>query len=120
MKLYNFARLIRKYSVPFTLQKTAKGDFVGGKYVEGVLSEEQLRGAIVPLGERKIYSSGGTYTTQDRQLYMSTPLASSLESLKVVYDGDVYSVEEDKDYGAYADAYVYLLKWVSAFDRKQK
>ena len=112
MKLYNFARLIKKYSVTFCLHRT-QGSFVGGRWLYGGEIVKEMRGAIVPLSERKVYGSGGTYTTQDRELYLSKPLSGPLSSLKVVYKGNVYTIEEGKNYEDYADVATYTLKWVS-------
>ena len=115
-KLYNFVRLIAKYSVEYTVTIKAKGSYVDGKYQQGVPTESTERGAIVPLAQRKIYQSGGAYTTNDRQLYRTTPITDALEDVTVKYKGNTYNVEEETDYSDYGDVYVYLLKWVSKFD----
>lgn len=112
MKLYNFTRLISKYSVAFCLHRT-KGGYVGGKWEAGSEIVSQMRGAIVPLSDRKVYGSGGTYTTQDRELYLTTPLQAPLSEYRVVYNGNYYAVEEGRNYEDYADVAVYILKWVS-------
>lgn len=111
-KLYNFTRLITKYSVQFTLISVSEGGYVGGKYVSGGEVEMPLTGAIVPYPDSKIYQSGGYLTQKDRQLYMKTPISSPLKGAKVEYKGDIYNIEQNTDYGDYADAYIYALKWV--------
>lgn len=111
-KLYNFTRLITKYSVQFTLISTADGSYVDGKYVEGATTETALTGAIVPYSDSKIYQSGGFFTQKDRELYMKTPINAPLKAAKVKYKGDIFKVESNRDYGDYADAYIYSLKWV--------
>lgn len=118
MKLYNFKRLIKKYSVTFCLHKT-QGEYVSGKWEQGGEIVKGMQGAIVPMSNRKIYGSGGTYTEQDRELYVSTPLEAPLSDLKVVYKGNVYAVEEGRNFEDYADAAVYTLKWVSKHDSAQ-
>lgn len=115
-KLYNFNRLIDKYSVDFTLLSTSKGGYVGGKYVSGEETATAYRGAIVPVSDSKIYQSGGTLTTKDRQLFMRTPIAQALTNAKVRFKNNEYNIEQVTDFDDYADAYIYLLKWVSAFD----
>lgn len=112
MKLYNFARLIRKYSVTFCLHRT-QGGFIGGKWEDGGEIVTEMRGAIVPLSEKKIYGSGGTYSTQDRELYLTKPLTAPLSALKVVYNTNTYAVEEGRNFEDYADVAVYTLKWLS-------
>lgn len=111
-KLYNFTRLITKYSVPFTLITVSEGGYVGGKYVSGEEVETPLTGAIVPYPDSKIYQSGGFLTQKDRQLYMKTPISNPLKSAKVLFKGDIFTIEQDTNYEDYADAYIYALKWV--------
>lgn len=112
--LYNFDRLIDKYSVDFTLVSISEGNYIGGKYVAGNRTETPCRGAIVPLPDKKIYQSGGTLTTKDRQLYMKTPISDPLKTTKVNYKSNEYSIEQDTNWGDYANAFVYVLKWVSS------
>lgn len=114
MKLYNFERLIKKYSGDFTLVSTAKGEYIGGKYVEGEKTETGCKGAFVPMSERKIYQSGGTYTSKDYTLYMTEPIPKAFETVKAIYKGNEYNIEQATDYEDYADAYIYNAKWVSA------
>lgn len=116
MKLYNFKRLIRRYSVDFTLCQEQEGKYVSGKWEEGKSIKTPMRGAIVPMTERKIYDSGGTYTAQDRELYLTAPLDRPLSALKIIHDLNVYHVEEAKDFSDYADVAIYVLKWVSKND----
>ena len=112
MKLYNFTRLIRKYSVTFCLHRT-QGGYVAGKWEEGGEAVKEMCGAIVPISDRKIYDSGGTYTTQDRELYLTKPLHGDLSEYQVIYKGNTYTVEEQRDFEDYADVAVYTLKYVS-------
>lgn len=112
MKLYNFSRLIHKYSVVFCLHRT-QGGYVAGKWEEGGETVKEMRGAIVPISERKIYDSGGTYTTQDRELYLTEPLKGPLSEYQVLYKGNTYAVEEQRNFEDYADVAVYALKYVS-------
>lgn len=116
-KLYDFTRLINKYSVSFTLVIPSEGSYVGGKFVEGEAERTNLKGAIIPMSESKVYQSGGTYTSKDRQLYLLSPVKKALKGSSIEYDGNVYSIESETDYKDYCDAAVYNLKWVSSFDR---
>lgn len=113
MKLYNFKRLIEKYSVTFTLKQMQKGGFVDGKWEQGEAQATQMRGAIVPIRDRKIYGSGGTYTEQDRELYLFKPLEGALSDFRVTYKGNTYGVEDGRNFEDYADVMVYTLKWIS-------
>lgn len=115
-KLYDFIRLIKKYSVKYEVVTASEGAYVNGKYQQGIITLEERYGAIVPLSERKIYQSGGNYTSKDRQLFTTMPITSPLKDTKIRYKGDTYSIEEETPYSDYADAYVYVLRWVSASD----
>lgn len=112
MKLYDFKRLIDKYSVTFSLQRVG-GKFVSGKWEHGDDIIEEMTGAIVPISDKKVYGNGGTYSTQDRELYVKTPIGHPLSDVKVIYKGNAYSVEEAKNFEDYADAVVYVLRWQS-------
>ena len=118
MKLYNFHRLIKKYSVTFCLHRT-QGEYVSGKWEKGGEIVKEMQGAIVPVSDRKIYGSGGTYTEQDRELYITSKLPEPLSDLKVVYKDNEYAVEYGSNFEDYADAAVYTLKWVSKHDSAQ-
>ena len=111
MKLYDFSRLIHKYSVEFCLHKK-QGEYVGGKWEVGNEIVKNMYGAIVPMPDRKLYSSGGTYTASDRELYLFEPLTDNLSDYQISYNDKVFNVEESRDFGDYADAYVYILKYV--------
>lgn len=109
-KLYNFKRLVEKYSV--LCQHIARKP---GHYDEdGIWREPQdvtrdTRAAILPVPERTLYESGGRYTAADR-------LIVTLEELKlqtfVVYGGRKYRIEEETDFSEYADFRQYLAKLV--------
>lgn len=119
MGYFNFARLVKKYSRPFTLITHAQGGYVGGVYQSGEETRTEYSGAIISMTENKLYQMGGTYTSQDRHLYMLEPLGNALKGAQVEFDGDVYNVEENRSKGneAFTDVFSYTLKWVSAVDK---
>lgn len=116
-KLYDFTRLIAKYSTTFQVISASKGEYVDGVYQSGTETITNAVGAIVPMAERKVYQSGGSYTQKDRSLYMSTEITVHLKDTRIRYKDNIYSIEEDTDWSEYADTHVYVLKWVSRFDR---
>ncbi len=118
MKLYNFTRLITKYKATFQIVSENSGGYDDGGEWKAKDKEIQTKeGAIVPMSERKIYHSGGTYTTQDRQLYMFEKLPDALiKNCRIIYHGNQYKIEEETDYSEYSDVYVYILRRVSAVD----
>lgn len=118
--MYNFVDLIRRHSVPFELVSNSGGSYIDGKWKNGLQTISARFGAIIPLPERKIYSSGGTYTSKDRNLFMSTPITSPLKETQVRYKGDLFNIEEETDYSDYSAAFIYVLRWVSAVSDKPK
>ena len=110
MKLYNFSRLIIKYSTEFTLVAPSEGEYDGGIYVYGEPEAQVLTGAIIPMPQRKVYQPGGNYTSEDKELYMLTRIAKPLLGGKVLYQGDTYSIEEETDYSDFSDIYHYVLR----------
>lgn len=116
-KLYNFIRLINKYSNTVELITSTEGKYVDGKWQDGLTTTTNIRGAVIPLPESKIYQSGGTLSKTDRQFICTSPILKPQQNVKIKYKDKTYSVEEDTDYGDYADAYIYILKWVSGFDK---
>lgn len=117
MKLYNFARLIQKYSAEFQFLVQTEGHYESGEWVESEEIVETGTGAIIPMSESRIRDSGGVYTTQDRQLYMLHRIPEALKGAQIRYKGILYSVENEISHEDYADVYVYVLKWVSLFDK---
>ena len=111
MAYYDFKRLISKYSSSFTLKIPSEGSYVGGQY-QVAYSEKELTGAIVSLSMRKVYQSGGYLTSQDRHLYIETPIESALSGAIVVFDGNEYSIEEDSENGneRFTGVYSYVLR----------
>lgn len=114
--MYNFTDLVRRHSVPFQLVTKSGGSYASGKWESGSESVSERSGAIIPMSEYKAYQSGGTYSTKDCNLYMTTPIESPLKETQVRYKGNVYNVEQSRDFSDYSADYVYLLKWVSSFD----
>lgn len=118
-KLYDFKRLIKKYSADFVIRTESEGSYVDGKWIAGTPSETPMRGAIVPFKEIKIYQSGGHLSSEDRQLYTIAPIANALRNGSVLYKGRTYKIEESTDYSEYADVHIYTLKWVSTDDKHE-
>lgn len=115
--LYDFERLIDKYSNKVEIITQQSGQYVNGRYVAAADEVNNISGAVIPLKDEKIYQSGGTLTKSDRQLYTKEPISNDLNGVKVRYKGKTYKVEEDTDYSDYGKIYVYVLKRVDSFDR---
>lgn len=116
MKLYNFTRLITKYKATFEIVSENNGHYEDGEWQPDDNTTITKQGAIVPMSEKKIYQPGGTYTTQDRELYMFEKLPDALLNSYVIYQGNRYKIEQETDYSEYSDVYTYVLRRVSAVD----
>ncbi len=118
MQYFHFERLIKKYSTEFEVTIPTKGGYVDGEYVKGEAVQRTLTGAILDIDEKKIRNSNGTLTTKDKQLYMTSELADDLTNVRVVYDGKVYSVEDEKENRQFTGFCAYILTYVSAFGKE--
>lgn len=116
MRLYNFSRLINKYTVSCQLVNFAEGDWVAGEWVEGAQTTTDIEGAIVPMTEKRINSSGGDYKQGDCEFITLTPIEINSDTY-IEYRGKKYKLEDSTDYSDYADFYTYVARRVSAFDR---
>ena len=116
-KLFDFTRLIDKYSNDITISIPTEGDYVNGTYQPGEPTIITVKGAIFPLSEQKIYRSGGSLTQADRQLVMKAQIEGALKGATVKKGDETYKVEDETPYSDFADMYSYTLKRVSNFDR---
>lgn len=101
--MYNFKRLIKKYSkIPPELKVVEEGYYDyenGGHWVEGGISWLAFEGAVVPLGEEVVFDNA-RYTTEDRKLYSYQPI---LEGDIIRYRAREYTAMEINDYGEFDD-----------------
>lgn len=116
MQYFDFSRLIKKYSVPFTAQIETQGEYdAKGEYKPKEPKTYEFNGTIISLKEDKIYRSEGMLTSNDRQLYMLSPIENSLLGAKVIYQGKTFTIMQDIENAMFTGVYTYLLKHVSAF-----
>ena len=116
MSLYNFERLIKKYSVECKLITLANGSWKAGTWQEGAKSETDISGAVVPITENRIQSSGGSYKQGDCEFITTQPIEITSDTFLEVHDKK-YKLETSTDYSDYADFYIYVARRVSTFDR---
>uniref|UniRef100_UPI0040576408 hypothetical protein n=1 Tax=Acetatifactor sp. TaxID=1872090 RepID=UPI0040576408 len=119
MKLYHFSRLIKKYAVQCQLINTTEGSWKAGEWVEGETTTTDIRGAIVPLSEKRINNSGGAYTQGDCEFITTKPLELNSDTF-ILYKDKKYKIQENTDYSDYADFYNYIARRVSAFDTDKR
>lgn len=116
MQLYNFDRLIERYSTLYTLITKTEGKYVDGIWEEGVETKTVMSGAILPLNIRKVYASNGAYTTSDRTLYSKEALGLPLDDVRIIHEGVTFKVEIDVDAMGLGGFMAYTLKAVSKYD----
>ena len=115
--LFNFSRLINKYKSEFKTITLASGYYNdAGDWVKGEESEITLTGAVISFTENKIYRSDGTLTTNDKRLFMLSPIDNALKGSKVIYEGNVYNIQDSRDNARFTGVWAYTLKFVSAFN----
>lgn len=115
MRLYNFARLIKKYSVDCQLVEYAEGSWKAGEWTDGQQTTTDIRGAVVPINEKRIQNSGGSYKQGDCEFITVQPLVIHSNTY-LIHKGNKYKLEDTTDYSDYADFNVYVARRVSAFD----
>lgn len=115
MLLYKFARLIKKYSVSCQLVSVSEGAWSAGTYVEGETTTTDIRGAVVPITEKRIQNSGGSLKQGDCEFITTQPIVIN-SNTHIIHKGKTYKLEDTTDYSDYADFNVYVARRVSAFD----
>lgn len=112
--MYNFKRLIKKYSKTPPKRLTVTGDGYydyenGGEWVPATGTWSEFEGAIVPMNSDDLeYRENNPYTSQDRKLYtyVDIPLNE-----KIQHRGNEYTVQERIDYSEYdTDLRIYYLR----------
>lgn len=115
MTLYNFERLIEKYSVVCKLVRKGEGYWLAGEYHDGNMIETEINGAVVPISERRVQNSGGSYKQGDCEFITTQPI-ETIGTVHLVHNGKTYKLEDSTDYSDYADFNIYVARRVSAFD----
>lgn len=115
MRLYNFARLIKKYTVSCQLVSFAEGKWSAGEWVDGEKTTTPIDGAVVPINEKRIQNSGGSYKQGDCEFITTQPITLNSDTY-LVHKDKIYKLEDTTDYSDYADFKTYVARRVSAFD----
>ena len=111
--MFNFKRLIRKYSKypTFILKETGgyRDPDQGGTWISGKAEEVELEGAVVPLSNDDLnFDEGGTYSREDRKLYCYKEID---KGTKIKHKDKVYTVLEKRDYSDFdEELYIYFIK----------
>jgi hypothetical protein len=111
-KHFQFADFIDEFKVDFTVYDETPGSYnTVGKWIQGTKTPRTMQGIILPLTTDDLQFAGnGVYTSKDRKIYTTEPLK---KGQKLEYEGQIYTIHEEKDYSAYADVYIYFAKGVS-------
>lgn len=105
----SFASVIQEQGVPFIAHLQSKGDYVDGEWIKGQEVPEEMTGIILPLSDDDLkYAENGTYSAKERKLLVVKPLA---EGTRIEYKDALYTVQAFKDYSAYTDVNIYLMRW---------
>jgi hypothetical protein len=109
-KQFEFADFVDEFKVNFTAYQTTEGHWNdSGDWVEGGETQIPMVGIMLPLTQNDLrYAENGTFSVKDKKIYTTEEL---LLGQKVEYEGDVYTIQNFKDYSAYADVYIYYARW---------
>lgn len=113
MTIYNFERLIKKYSGPITVHIKTEGQWVNGKWVEGEEKTETRYAALIPFDIKTMAQLGGLVTNADVQLFSLAPFQ---HGDKIEKNGHKYIVDTSADFTQFGNFYRYIAKGVSSFD----
>lgn len=110
-KAFEFADFVEEFFVPFTVFNEIPGRYNEvGKWIPGSKTARETGGIVLPLSNDELkYEANGVYTSLDRKIYTTEPL---VKGEKLVYNGQSFTVDANKDYEAYADVYMYFAKGV--------
>lgn len=115
MRLYNFARLIKKYSVSCKLVQKAECGWKAGEWQDGKTTETDINGAVVPISEKRIQNSGGSYKQGDCEFITTQPIVINSDT-HIIHNGKKYKLQDSTDFSDYADFNIYVARRVGAFD----
>lgn len=114
MSIFNFSRLINKYSRPTVLHgELTEGQWIDGKWEKGVPSQQVISLAVIPFDVKTIAQLGGTVTSADAQIYS---LIALKHGDRIEHEGDKYTVDTSANFKPFGDFYRYIAKGVSSFD----
>ena len=111
---FNFTDLINKYIQPFTLVINTKKGFNNLGEAVYKTKKKELQGAILGLGDSKLYLSAGTLSSSDKLLFMFEELP--VQAGAVIFKGNSYKLEKQIENAEYTGVYQYTLKYISAFN----
>lgn len=115
MLLYRMSRLIKKYAVECLLETTTEGVWKGGKHHAGQTTTTPIKGAVVPISEKRIQDSGGSYKQGDCEFITTQPITITSDTF-LIHKDKKYKLMDTTDYSDYADFNTYVARRVSAFD----
>ena len=113
--LYKFERLIKKYSAVCQLITFTEGKWKAGKWVKGEPTTTEIKGTIVPISEKRIQNSGGSYKQGDCEFITLQPIELTSDTF-LIYKDKKYKLQDTTDFSEYADFYTYVARGVSSFD----
>ena len=116
---FDFSGLIRAHENRFTVvTQEARGYNDSGDFQEGQEKRITMTGAIIAFRESKVFRSDGAITAKDKRLFMRQALPDALVGAQVIFRGHLYKIESELENAEFTGVYSYLLKYVSAFDKK--
>ena len=116
MQYFDFSYLINKYKSECKAITFLAGYYdEKGDWVKGDNEVITLEGAIINFKYSSVVRSEGKLTTKDKRLFTLTPISNALHGSKVVYENNVYSIEDESENAKFTGVYAYTLKYISAF-----
>lgn len=93
----NFRNLIGRYSQTVSVLSNICGDYNAdtGEWERGMEAGEFITAAVLPVSEDLLQAAGGSYTSDDREIYTHANIA---HGQRLGIDGTEYRVAEEQSY----------------------
>lgn len=116
MQIFNFSRLVNKFSRKITVITNSKGDFDSkGDWIEGEEKRTVIKGAVIRHRANKIYNSNGLLTDDDYAMYLIEKPPFDLIGSTVIVDNQKFKVQSKLDNSEFTGVWSFNIHYVSAF-----
>ncbi len=121
MQIFNFTRLVNKYSKKITVITLSKDKFDSkGDLIKGEEKQTVMQGAVIRHRTSKIYNSNGVLTDDDYALYLTEKPKFDLIGSIIVVDNQKFKVQSKLDNSEFTGVWSFNIRYVSAFKEGKK
>ena len=116
MQIFNFLRLVNKYSKEITVITLTNGYFDNkGDWIEGEKKQSIIKGAVIRHRRNKIYNSNGMLTDDDYAMYLTEKPKFDLIGSTIIVDNQKFKVTSKLDNSEFTGVWSFNVRCISAF-----